>query len=118
MSTRTEAQDGALAALEQVDIRVGTVVEALPFPEARKPAVKLRIDFGATIGLRWSSAQITANYAPEALVGRQVVAAVNLGARRIGPFTSEVLTMGLPDEGGAVVLVAPDRAVPNGGRLY
>lgn len=101
-----------------VDVRVGTVVAVEPFPEARKPALKLTIDFGPAIGLRRSSAQITAHYAAERLLGRQVAAAVNLGPRRIGGFTSEVLTLGFPDASGAVVLVSPDQPVPNGGRLF
>jgi tRNA-binding protein len=101
-----------------VDIRVGTVVEAQPFPQARKPALKLRIDFGPGLGVKSSSAQIVARYAPEALVGRQVLAVVNFPPRRIGPFLSEVLTLGLADAGGAVVLVAPDAPVPDGARLH
>lgn len=103
---------------ERVEIRVGTVVEAAPFPEARKPALKLVIDFGEPLGRKKSSAQITEHYAPDRLIGRQVCAVVNLPPRRIGPFTSEVLTLGMPDEDGAVVLIRPDFTVPDGGRLF
>jgi tRNA-binding protein len=101
----------------RVDIRVGRIVEAEPFPEARKPALKLRIDFGA-LGVRRSSAQITRHYQPEALVGRLVLAVVNFPPRQIGPSRSEVLVLGVPDEDGEVVLVAPDRDAPLGGRLF
>jgi tRNA-binding protein len=102
----------------EVDIRVGTIVAAEPFPEARRPAYKLTIDFGPEIGLKRSSAQLTANYSLDALVGRQVAAVVNFAPRQIGPFMSEVLVLGFPDDAGAVVLIAPDKPVANGGRLF
>jgi tRNA-binding protein len=102
----------------KVDIRVGTVVSAKAFPQARKPAYRLTIDFGPAIGVKKSSAQITAHYQPETLVGRQVAAVVNFPPRQIGPFMSEVLTLGFPDEKGEVVLIGPSLPAPNGGRLF
>ena len=101
-----------------VDIRIGTIVEALPFPEARKPAYKLVIDFGPVIGIKRSSAQITDHYALEDLPGRQVAAVVNFPPRQIGPMMSEVLTLGFPDAEGRVVLISPSVPVPDGGRLF
>ena len=106
------------ADFEKVDIRVGRIVRADPFPEARKPAYKLTIDFGADVGVKKSSAQLTRVYAPEELTGRLVLAVVNFPPRQIGPFRSEVLTLGVPDAEGAVVLIAPEREVPLGGRLF
>jgi tRNA-binding protein len=101
-----------------VDIRVGRVTEAEPFPEARRPAIKLWVDFGPDIGVKKSSAQITAHYTPDALIGRQVMAVVNFPPRQIGKFLSEVLVLGLSDSGGDVVLIRPDQDVPVGERLH
>lgn len=103
---------------ERVDIRVGTVRDAQPYPEARKPAIKLWIDFGGELGVKRSSAQLTVHYTPEQLIGRQVCAVVNFQPRQIGTFMSEVLTLGMPDADGAVVLVRPDLDVPPGGKLF
>lgn len=102
----------------KVEIRVGTIVEAIPFPEARKPAYKLRIDFGEEIGIKRSSAQITVHYQPDELVGRQVAGVVNFPPRQIGPFMSEILTLGFADAKGDIVLIEPERAVPNGSRMF
>ena len=102
----------------KVDVRVGIVLRAEPYPEARKPAIKLWIDFGDEIGEKKTSAQITAHYQPETLVGRQVMAVVNFPPRQIGKFMSEVLVLGMPDENGEVILVGPDKNVPIGGRLH
>lgn len=102
----------------KIDIRVGTVIKAEPFPEARKPAIKLMIDFGDEIGVKKSSAQITENHSVDDLVGSQVVAVVNFPPRQIGPFMSEVLTLGLPDADGKVMLLRPHAPVPTGGRMY
>src|SRR4051812_28468007 len=106
------------ADFERIEIRTGTIVDAQPFPEARKPAFKLWVDFGAPLGVKRSSAQITVHYAPDRLIGRQVMAVVNFPPRQIGTFLSEVLVLGVPDENGAVVLLRPDLKVPDGGRMF
>lgn len=111
------ADEITYAEFERVDIRVGTIVEASPFPQARKPAFKLLIDFGAEIGLKTSSAQITVHYTPESLIGRQVLGVVNFPPRQIGPVRSQVLTLGFEDEAGAIILAATDKPVANGKKL-
>ena len=121
MSSKTETGAAALIAyadFEAVDIRVGTITDAQPYPEARKPAFKLWIDFGPDVGVKRSSAQITQYYTPETLIGRQVAAEVNFPPRQIGKFLSEVLTLGFPDENGEVVLGCVSKPVANGVRLY
>ena len=102
----------------KVDIRTGTIRRAEPFPEARKPTIKMWIDFGPEIGEKKTSAQVTAHYTPESLIGKQVIAVVNFPPRQIGPFMSEVLVLGLPDKAGEVVLLGPDQNVPSGGRMH
>lgn len=102
----------------KVDVRVGTVVRAEAYPEARKPAIKIWVDFGDEFGVRKTSAQLTAHYTPESLPGRQVAAVVNFPAKQIGKFMSEILVLGFPDAQGEVVLLTPDKSVPNGGRLF
>jgi tRNA-binding protein len=102
---------------DRLDIRVGVVTDAQPFPQARKPAFRLWIDFGGELGVRRSSAQVTVHYTAGQLIGRQVMAVVNVPPRQIGPFISEVLTLGVPDAAGAVVLLAPDQPVPVGGKM-
>lgn len=106
------------ADFEKVDIRVGAIVEVEDFPQARKPAYKLKIDFGGDIGIKKSSAQITEYYKPQDLIGKQVMAVVNFPPRQIGPFISEVLTLGVPDDKGKVVLLSPDIKVPVGGNMF
>jgi tRNA-binding protein len=121
VSHDADAEPAAEISFDQflaVDIRIGTIVAAEPFPQARKPAYKLTIDFGPAIGIKRSSAQITEHYALDDLPGRQVAAVVNFPPRQIGPMMSEVLTLGFPDADGKVVLISPSVAVPNGGRLF
>jgi tRNA-binding protein len=118
LEQRPMAETIAYSDFERVDIRVGTITDAQPFPQARKPAYKLVIDFGAEIGIKRSSAQLTVHYRADQLIGRQVCAVVNFPPRQIGPFISEVLTLGMPDDDGSVVLVKPDFKVPNGGKLF
>ena len=118
MSGERVSGDLAFDDFLKVDIRTGTITRAEPFPEVRKPAIKLWIDFGAAIGTRKTSAQITKHYTPETLAGRQVVAVINFPPRQIGKFMSEVLVLGVPDEDGEVVLLKPDLDVPTGGRMF
>jgi tRNA-binding protein len=115
---RSMTEQATIEDFDRLDIRVGTIIAAEPLQGARKPAYKLRIDFGGEIGVKASSAQITVHYAPDQLIGRQVCAVVNFPPRRIAGLQSEVLTLGMPDAEGAVVLVKPDLMVPNGGRLF
>lgn len=117
MSGAERSDEISFADFLKVDVRTGTIVQVDPFPEARKPAWKLTIDFGPEIGIKRSSAQI-AQYTPEQLAGRQVLAVVNFPPRQIGPFMSEVLTLGVPGDSGEVILIGPDSKVPNGGRLF
>jgi tRNA-binding protein len=112
------ARDLSFADFQKVDIRVGTIIDAQPYPEARRPAYKLWVDFGAEIGQRKSSAQVTENYQIEDLIGRQVAAVVNFPPKQIGRFMSEILVLGFPDEKGEVVLIQPSKQIPNGARLY
>jgi tRNA-binding protein len=117
MTSDTRSPEITFSDFERVDIRVGTIVEVEAFPEARKPAFKLKIDFGTEIGVKKSSAQITVHYTPDTLVGRQVLGVVNFPSRQIGPFRSEVLTLGFEDANGAIVLAAVEQGVPNGRKL-
>ena len=118
MSSSAPAPEITFDDFLKVDVRVGTVTDAQPYPEARVPAIKLWIDFGEEIGTKKTSAQITKHYSVEGMIGRKVCAVVNFPPRQIGKFMSEVLTLDMPDEDGDVVLVVPDKDIPNGGRLY
>ena len=118
MTTDTKPGEITFDDFLKVDIRVGTVIDAQPYPEARVPAIKLWIDFGEEIGVKKTSAQNTKHYTVESVMGRQVCAVVNFPPRQIGKFMSEVLTLGMPDADGDVVMIAPDQKLPNGGRLY
>ena len=110
--------EASIAEFARLDIRVGTIIDAQHFPEARKASIRLWVDFGGEIGVKTSAAQITAHYSPDRLIGRQVLAVVNFAARRIAGFDSQVLVLGVPDENGAVVLLRPDIKVPDGGRMH
>lgn len=118
MAVSAETETIEFGDFARVDVRVGTVIRAEPYPEARKPAIKVWVDFGAEIGERKTSAQLTRHYTTESLVGRQVAAVVNFPAKQIGKFMSEILILGFPDAEGEVVLVTPDQTIPNGGRLF
>jgi len=118
VSETPQAASATIADFDRLEVRVGVIVDAQPFPQARKPAYKLWIDFGAPLGIKRSSAQVTVHYAADQLIGRQVMAVTNFPPRQIGPFVSEVLTLGVPDEAGAVVLLRPDLQVPIGGRMF
>lgn len=118
MSAGEKAAEIGFEDFQKVDVRVGAIVEVEPFPEARRPAYKLTVDFGPEIGRKRSSAQVTRHYKPEELLGRQVLAVVNFPRKQIGKFMSEILVLGVPDPDGEVVLIAPERPVPLGGRLY
>jgi tRNA-binding protein len=118
MDKHTAAERIAFADFQKVEIRVGTVVRAEPFEQARRPAYKLWVDFGADLGIKKTSAQVTRRYVAPELIGRQVAAVVNFPPKQIGKFMSEILVLGFPDDKGEVVLIGPDRPVPNGGRLF
>lgn len=118
MDAATPSAPASIEDFDRLHIRAGTVVRAEPFPEARKPSIKLWVDFGAPIGVKQSSAQLTVHYTPESLIGRQVMAVTNFPPRRIAGFPSEILVLGVPDASGAVVLLRPDQAVPDGARMF